>query len=95
MKTRGLKTLDLEAASGSLAEYTRRLSGEPVVVTSNGQPIAALVPLEGLDIESLSMGTNPDFLDLLERARRRRRLQGTASEEEIRADFGLPANGQR
>jgi antitoxin (DNA-binding transcriptional repressor) of toxin-antitoxin stability system len=89
-----MKTLDLEAASGSLAEYARRLDGKPVVVTCNGQPIAALVPIDGMDLESLSVGTSPDFLDLIERARRRRKAAGTVSEDEIRREFGLPANGQ-
>ena len=94
MNTRKLKTLELEAASGSLAKYAGQLDGEPLVITCHRRPIAALVPIEGMDVESLSIGTNPEFLNLIERARRRRLTEGTVSEEEIRRELGAPANGQ-
>jgi prevent-host-death family protein len=61
----------LTKAKASLAEYTRALSNGPLVVTSHGRPIAALVPVEGLDWESFCGGANPCFLDLIEQSRRR------------------------
>jgi len=33
--------------------------------------MAALVPIEEVDLESLSLGTNPDFLALIEQSRAR------------------------
>lgn len=38
-----MKIVDITEANASLADYTESLSGEPVIITNNGEPIAALV----------------------------------------------------
>jgi hypothetical protein len=52
-------------------------------------PVAALIPVQGTDLETLSVGTDPDFLDLLERSRRRQREEGGISSEEMRRRLGI------
>jgi len=84
-----MKKVKLAEATASLAEYTRKLRG-PLVVTANGKPIAALVPIEGADMETLAVGTNPKFLDIIERSRRRGEAEGSISSEEMRRRLGLP-----
>ena len=55
-----------------------------------GKPIAALVPVEGVDLETLAVGTNPDFLDLIERSRRRQLAEGGRTLEEVRRRLEMP-----
>jgi antitoxin (DNA-binding transcriptional repressor) of toxin-antitoxin stability system len=64
-----MKTLEMSEATGSLAEYAQRARYETLVVTEGGKPVTALVPIEEVDLESLSLGTNPDFLALIEQSR--------------------------
>lgn len=84
-----MKRLKLAEATASLAEYTRTLNQEPLVVTERGKPVAVLVPVEGLDLEALRVGTDPKFLDLIERSRRRQRDEGGIPEQELRHRLGI------
>lgn len=47
-----MKIVEIAEANATLAEYTSGLSEEPVIITSNGQPITALVTLENVDLEN-------------------------------------------
>lgn len=93
MKVRRLKTLKVDAAPAPLADLAGQLAGEPLAIVRDGRPIAVLVPVEGMDLESLSLSTNEDFLALIERARSRRMTEGTLSEDDLRRELGLPSNG--
>jgi antitoxin (DNA-binding transcriptional repressor) of toxin-antitoxin stability system len=64
-----MKTIKLSQASRPLAEYARELSEEIMLVTDAKRPVAALVPLKGVDRESLALSGHPDFLDLIARSR--------------------------
>lgn len=83
-----MKTVELKNASNTLAQYARTVD-KPLVVTRNGKPLAALVPIEEADLESLSLGTNPEFLALLEHSRRRLRSHGGVSAARMRKRLGL------
>jgi len=89
-----MRKLDLSRANASLAEYVLGLDAGPLVLTRRGKPIAALVPVEGVDLETLAVGTNPDFLDLIAESRRRMAEEGGMSSQEVRRLFGVP-NGPR
>jgi antitoxin (DNA-binding transcriptional repressor) of toxin-antitoxin stability system len=79
-----MKTLELSEATRPLAEYTKDVEKEPLVLTVDGDPIAALVAVEKADLETLSLSTNPQFLALIERSRARQRAEGGISSEEMR-----------
>lgn len=64
-----------------------RISSGPLVVTSHGQPVAALVPIENADMETVALSTNPEFLALIERSRARARAEGGIASEEMRRRF--------
>ncbi len=66
-----MKIVEIAEANETLAQYTLGLSEEPVIITSNGQPIAALVTLENVDMETISLSTNPKFIELIEQSRSR------------------------
>lgn len=60
--------MEIAEATATLAEYTSALADDPVVVTKNGQPIAGLVTLENVDLEIMSLSTNPKFIELIEKS---------------------------
>jgi len=72
-----------------VAEYAAEVDKEPVIVTSKGKPIAALVSIENADLETVSLSTNPKFLELIERSRARQRAEGGISSEEMRRRLGV------
>jgi len=88
-----MKTVELDQATASLAEYAREAKTGPLILTERGNPVAALVPIDDTDLETLSLGTNPDFLDLIERSRRRMQVEGGISSDEMRRRLGLEKAG--
>lgn len=84
-----MKIVEIAEANATLADYTSELSDEPVIITRNGQPIAALVTLENVDFETISLSSNPKFMELIERSRARRRAEGGISSDEMRRRLGL------
>ena len=85
-----MKMISAEDATDAVNRLARGEATEPVVVTVDGRPVAALVPFDELDLENLALRKNPDFIAMLERARRQVRETGGISSEDIRREFGLP-----
>lgn len=84
-----MKTVDISQATAPLADYARDASKEPIIVTAEGQPIAALVPIENADWETVQLSTHPQFLAIIERSRARQNAEGGLSSEEMRRRLGL------
>ena len=76
-------------ATAPLAEYVRDISKEPVILTVNGKPVAALVSIENADLETVTLSTHPQFLALIERSRARQKAEGGISSTEMRRRLGL------
>lgn len=89
MTAPGLKKIKMTEASAPLKDYAGQLGGLPLIVTSRGKPVAALVPIEGVDLESLSLSTNPDFIELIERSRRDFKEKRVIPVEEMWRRLGL------
>jgi antitoxin (DNA-binding transcriptional repressor) of toxin-antitoxin stability system len=83
-----MKILEVAQATASLAEYAGDVKNEPLILTINGKPVAALVPLENADVETVTLSTHPQFLALIERARARQKTEGGISSEEMRRRLG-------
>ena len=79
----------MDQATASLAEYAREVKNEPVLLTEHGSPVAALLSLENVDWESLSLSTNPQFMEIIEQSRARLTAEGGVSSDEMRRRFGL------
>ncbi len=79
-----MKILERARATGSLAKYARDLNKEPVILTVGGKPVAALVPIENADLETVTLSTHPKFLALIERSRTRQKSEGGISSAEMR-----------
>lgn len=82
-----MKSIERTDATASLAEYAAEIGKDPLVITSHGQPVAALVPIENADMETVALSTNREFLDLIERSRSRARSEGGISSQEMRRRF--------
>lgn len=81
------KIVDKQDATRTLAEYASEIQDDAVVVTDKGRPVAAVVPIENADVETVSLSTNRRFLDLIERSRSRVRDEGGVSSDEMRRRF--------
>lgn len=85
-----MKTVEIEKATLPLSDYTKKVKKEPVIITREGKPVAALVSISNADIETVSLSNNPKFLALIERSRARQRAEGGISSEEMRRRLKKP-----
>lgn len=83
-----MKSVAITEANRALADYAREAQHETLVVTRRGKPMAAVVPIRGVDLESLAVSTNPDFIALIERARARSKETGGISLQEMKRRWG-------
>lgn len=83
-----MKSVEIGEATRALCDYAREAHGETLVVTRRGRPVAAVVPIRGVDMESLALSTNADFMTLIERARASYKATGGVSLEEMRRKWG-------
>jgi prevent-host-death family protein len=81
------RTIELTEATQSLAEYAQQVDDGVIVVTRNGQPIAAVVALPNTDAETLMLSQSPQFLALIERSRVRQAQEGGISSADMRRRF--------
>ena len=65
-----MKTIDLEKASKPLSEYTKEIDKEILILKSKDKAVAAIVSLKNVDMESISLSTNPEFLEIIENSRK-------------------------
>jgi antitoxin (DNA-binding transcriptional repressor) of toxin-antitoxin stability system len=80
-----VRRVEVTEATESLATYIREAAGSGVVVvTDEGQPVAALVMLDDTDLESVALSTDPEFLELIQRSRARHAQEGGLSSAEVR-----------
>jgi PHD/YefM family antitoxin component YafN of YafNO toxin-antitoxin module len=82
-----MKTLELEQASKSLAAYATGLGLESIVVTRNRKPVAALVSLRGVDLESSSLSLDPAFMRIIRRARAEAKRGEVFSLEQVKREL--------
>jgi antitoxin (DNA-binding transcriptional repressor) of toxin-antitoxin stability system len=84
-----MKTIDIHDATAPLSEYAALITTEPVIITIQGKPYAALVDIENVDFETLSLSLNPEFIEIIQHSRRRQEQEGGISSEEIRRRMEL------
>jgi hypothetical protein len=79
-----VKTLELRKAGGSVATYVGDTKKGPVIFTVKGDPVAALVRVTNADLETLSLGSNRRFLQMIARSRTAWKAKGGLSAGEVR-----------
>jgi len=65
-----MKTIEISTASEPLSAYAKRLDDEIIILTSKTKPVAALVSLKKVSKESLSLSTSPEFMEIVNGARK-------------------------
>jgi prevent-host-death family protein len=88
-----MRTIEIDQATASLAEYAKGMDKDPIILTVGGKPVAALIPIENADLETITLSTNPQFLGIIERSRARQKAEGGISSEEMRRRLGLSGEG--
>ncbi len=83
-----MKTIELSEVS-ALAPHVQSGSREPLILTQNGETIAAIMPIDDRDVESLLLSINPKFQAVLERSQHRLESEGGLSDSEVRSRLGL------
>lgn len=63
-----MKTIEVPSGQKQLQAAIRRGEEETIVLTRRGKPVAAVVPMKGIDAESLKLGTSRKFLSILRRS---------------------------
>lgn len=79
-----MKTIEISTASKSLADYARAVKEEIIVLTDNNKPIAAIVSLEKVDRDSLSLSLNPQFIAIIKKAEEEIKAGKTLTLEEMK-----------
>ena len=50
--------------------FKKEIDDKILVLKSKDKPVAAIVSLKNVDIESISLSTNPEFLEIIENSRK-------------------------
>ena len=90
-----MKAMKLPKELHSFLEAAETSREETLVFTEKKRPVAALVSLRKVDRESLALSTNPEFLKIIETARKEIRAGKTTSLEGLEKNFGLKAPNKR
>jgi antitoxin (DNA-binding transcriptional repressor) of toxin-antitoxin stability system len=85
-----MKRIAIESCDLSVQELARIAETEPVVLTCAGTPVLAIVGVDEAEVEAWSLGSNPDFLAMMERFRDRGRREEGMSLGELRRRLGIP-----
>ncbi len=67
---------------------------EPLLLTRNGETIAAIVPANEQDVENMLLSIDPTFQSILEQSERRLKAEGALTGNEVRSRLGLPPSSQ-
>jgi antitoxin (DNA-binding transcriptional repressor) of toxin-antitoxin stability system len=79
-----MKTIERSDATGTLADYAKGVGEGPLILTDQGRPVAALVSIDNADLETVSLSSNPQFIELIERSRACVQSEGGVPSEEMR-----------
>ena len=82
-----MKKIELTEATKPLAEYVKDMDGMSMLIMFKGVALAALVPMHNADYESVALGTDPEFIALLEKSRKSVQEGRVYTTEEMRKFF--------
>jgi len=90
-----MKAMKLPKEIESFLDVAEAAEEETLVFTKKKRPVAALVSLKKVDRESLALSTNPQFLRIIETARKEIRAGKTVSLEALEKKYGVVAPTKR
>jgi len=83
-----MRKIEITQATNPLGQYARELESIPLVLTQDGHAVAALLPIDDADLESLAMSLSPRFQAVIDLARAEYREGRTLSPDEVRRALG-------
>jgi hypothetical protein len=90
-----MKAMKLPKEFQSFLEVAETAEEETLVFTKKKRPVAALVSLRKVDRESLALSTNPQFLKIIDKARKEVRKGKTTSLEVLERKFRATVPNKR
>ena len=84
-----MKSIQLPKQVAPFLAVAETAETETLLFTEGKRPVAALVSLRNVDRESLVLSTSPQFLRIIERARKEIRAGKSVSLESVERRFGL------
>jgi len=63
-----MKTMEVPVGQKQLQAAIRQGEEETIVLTRRGKPVAAVVPMKGVDAETLRLSTSRRFMNILRRS---------------------------
>jgi PHD/YefM family antitoxin component YafN of YafNO toxin-antitoxin module len=76
-----MRTVEISEIASLMENYeTTKL---PLILTRNGQPVAALFSVEDVDMETFSISINPKFVRIIEESRKSQKEEGRIFLEDI------------
>jgi antitoxin (DNA-binding transcriptional repressor) of toxin-antitoxin stability system len=86
-----MKKIEITQATNPLGQYARELEkNEPLFLTEGGHAVAALLPIDDADLESMVLSLDPRFQAIIEQARAESRQGRGLSADEVRRELGIP-----
>jgi antitoxin (DNA-binding transcriptional repressor) of toxin-antitoxin stability system len=73
----------------AVLEHVPQMGDGPIALLVNGKPVAVIVPVEDMDLESVSLAYSRNFYDLIEQSRKSIKEEGGVSIDEVRQQLGL------
>jgi len=90
-----MKAMKLPKEIQSFLDVAEAAEQETLVFTKKKRPVAALVSLRKVDRESLALSTNPQFLKIVETARKEVRAGKTISLDALQKKYDVAASNTR
>src|SRR5688500_17262778 len=90
-----MKAMKLPKEIQSFLDVAETAEEETLVFTKKKRPVAALVSLRRVDRESLALSTNPQFMRIIEAARKEVRAGKTISLEALEKKNGVAAPNKK
>ncbi len=84
-----VRTIDINEATNPLAQYAQQVAAGPLVITVEGQPVAVIMSFENMDMETIALSNQPQFLAIIERSRQRQQHDGGLTSEQMRARLAI------
>ena len=84
-----MKTIEMAEATAPLSQYAQEVDHGSLILTIEGRPVAALVSVENADLETMALSTHPEFIELVQRSRKRQKAEGGVPSAEMRGRLGL------
>lgn len=76
-----MRTVEISEIASLMENYDK--TELPLILTRNGQPVAALFSVEDIDMETLGISMNPKFITIIEESRKSQKEEDRIFLEDI------------